>query len=60
MLFQYEVFIWKLSMIVIFHVFVSEDKKSLFRCDTEEVFPQRPWIKICAVLSEELSVVMDG
>lgn len=47
-------------MIVIFHVFVSEDKKSLFRCDTEEVFPQRPWIKIFAVLSEELSVVMDG
>ena len=28
MLFQYEVFIWKLSMIVIYHVFVSEDKKT--------------------------------
>ena len=28
MLFQYEVFIWKLSMIVIYHVFVSEDQKN--------------------------------
>lgn len=28
MLFQYEVFIWTLSMIVIYHVFVSEDKKT--------------------------------
>lgn len=28
MLFQYEVFIWTLSMIAIYHVFVSEDKKA--------------------------------
>ena len=28
MLFQYEVFIWTLSMIVIYHIFVSEDDKT--------------------------------
>ena len=26
--FQYEVFVWKLYSIVIYHVFVSEDKKT--------------------------------
>ena len=29
MLFQYEVFVWNLSVIVIYHAFVSEDKKKL-------------------------------
>ena len=54
MLFQYEVFIWKLSMIVIYHVFVSEDQKKLIAFCHRRSFPSEAMDKDLCCLERRI------